>query len=182
MTKGIVLCGFMGAGKTHLGRNIARALHYRFDDLDELISTGTGMRIPEIFTRHGEPFFRQMERNYLRLHASESQRVLSLGGGALQHEDLVSELKSHNLLVFVNPSFETILSRIAGNNKRPLVLAASGKPKTTAQLRQDLLPLFEKRLPLYKQAHIEFVPDPVWSADQSSSALLNRIQLFDHDH
>jgi len=179
MTKGIVLCGFMGAGKTHVGRYLARSLRYRFEDLDEIITSGSSMSIADMFARHGEAFFRQIERNYLRIHLGDTRRILSLGGGALQTQELIDEVKKSNILVFINPSFDIVLKRIAGKSKRPLVLDSDGNPKSLSQLRADLFPLYEKRLMYYKQAHIELIPQETWSPAESASELLKCIKTYD---
>jgi shikimate kinase len=175
MTQGIVLCGFMGAGKSHVGKLIAGRLGFRFEDLDDTIITLEAMPIAEIFERHGQDHFRKLELLYLQERIDQRERILSLGGGSLQNQDVVDALKKHNLLVFINPHFDQIIDRVAGKSKRPLVLKETGALKSVEELRADLYPLFQQRLQYYTQAHIEFVPQREWDLYQSASILIQKI-------
>lgn len=174
--KGIVLCGFMGAGKSKIGRLIAGRLGFRFEDLDDEIVKSAGMSITEIFSSHGEAYFRQLEQSLLLQKASENERVLSLGGGTLNSDEKVALIKQHNLLVFINPPFDEIILRVAGGAKRPLVINADGTPKSARELSDELGALFSKRLPFYTQSHLIFEPDPKWDPHQSANTLLNELQ------
>jgi shikimate kinase len=160
---GIVLCGFMGAGKSKLGILLSGLIGYRFEDLDQDIQRYEGMSISQLFETVGESGFRKLEQHYLSQKLSDPCRVLSLGGGTLQSENIVIDVRRHNLLIFVDTPFDEILQRIAGNPKRPLVLDKNGDPKQKDALKQDLSGLYEMRRKLYLQSHIVFQPDPSWS-------------------
>jgi shikimate kinase len=175
MTQGIVLCGFMGAGKSHVGKLVAGRLGFRFEDLDDIITTLEAMPIAEIFERHGQDHFRKLEMQYLQERIDQKERVLSLGGGSLQNQEVVDAIKAHNLMVFINPSFDEIIERVAGKRKRPLVLNDTGAPKSVEELHADLYPLFQQRLRFYSQADVEFVPQKEWDLYQSASILIQKI-------
>lgn len=179
MSKGLVLCGFMGAGKTKLGCLLAGMLSYRFEDLDEEIQKYEGRSIPEIFALAGESAFRDMERHYLERKVQDRDRILSLGGGAMQDQTVTDLILAHNLLIFIDPEFDTIITRIAGNPKRPLVVMPDGSPKSDGMLRAELYPLYEARRTFYNQAHIRFCPEPGWSALTSANKLLELVKEHD---
>jgi len=171
MHASIVLCGFMGSGKSKLGQLLAGLRSLRFEDLDEEIQKYEGLGIPEIFAQKGEAYFRQAERTYLCAKAADQNRVLSLGGGALQSQDMVDRLKSSNLLVFLDPPLHEIIRRVQKNHRRPLLLNPDGTPKTEAQLQATLNDMLKVRRPYYAQAHTQFQPDPDWSPLRSATEL-----------
>ncbi len=81
----VYLCGFMGCGKSHIGRQLAAALGRRFIDLDRYIVNAEGMTIPEIFDKYGEPHFRKLEAKYIR--ELSGGRIVATGGGALINDE-----------------------------------------------------------------------------------------------
>lgn len=181
MSKGIVICGFMGAGKSRIGRMLAGRLGYRFDDLDQIISQMENQSISEIFEQKGEAYFRNLEAEYIKSKANESNRVLSLGGGSLQNQEIVQIVKASNCLVFINTSFETILDRIHGKSKRPLVLHQNGEYKSREELKNDLMPLFQKRLEFYDKADVTLTTEPEWDALQATGILLNKLHEYGYE-
>lgn len=144
-TPGIYLVGFMGSGKSTVGRVLAEELGWRFVDLDEEIERRHGAAIPLIFDRHGEPEFRRMEAAALhetvRFVQAGRPHVVSLGGGAfLSHENF--ELVSNNgLTLWLDCPLEIIERRVVGASHRPLA-------RDQHQMRQ----LFETRRPAYARA------------------------------
>jgi shikimate kinase len=178
--KGIVLCGFMGAGKSKLGTLLAGLMGYRFEDLDQDIQRYEGMTILQLFERIGESGFRRLEQHYLSQKLHDRERVLSLGGGTLQTEDIVYDVCKQNLLIFVDTPFDEILQRISGNPKRPLVLDENGIPKPIDTLRLDLQGLFDSRRELYLKSHVIYRPDPAWSPLVSAINLKNIIESHSH--
>lgn len=141
----IYLTGFMGSGKSTVGRRLARRLGVPFVDLDEEIERRAGMRVREIFERHGEPAFRQMEAEALRETASRPDVVVATGGGTMMFEGNVRLIRSAGLSVWLNPAFATIVSRIGalGKQDRPLF-----KDEVQA------LALYRERLPAYRRADL----------------------------
>lgn len=178
MRKNIVLCGFMGSGKSRIGRLLAGRLGVRFVDLDEYIADKENAPIADLFARNGEDWFRQREAYHLLEQVNDPERVLALGGGALQNQHLVDAVKRFNLLVFINPGFDEIIQRIAGKPKRPLVMNPDGSAKSHEELIATLKPRFEHRLIFYTQAHIDFVPEPGWDQFRSAAELNSRIDEY----
>ncbi len=176
----LVLCGFMGSGKSRLGRYLASKLQIKFEDLDECIQHEIQLSIPQIFEKFGQDYFRSLEREMIQRKVLDKNRVLSLGGGSLSSQKLVDFIKENNLLVFIDPGFDDLISRIQGKSKRPLVMNADGSFKTKGELKADLLPLYESRIDFYRQAHIQFKPEPVWSPEKSGSELLRLITSYSH--
>ena len=120
----ITLCGFMGSGKTTVGRLLSDALGCPFLDLDDLIVKKAGKSIPEIFAEDGEPAFRQMEARLLRQTVEkygENTVVLSLGGGAVTTPASATLLHDKTVCIYLRATLETLLRRLAGETAgRPL--------------------------------------------------------------
>ena len=139
----ITLTGFMGCGKTTVGRGLAEALGCPFVDLDEEIVRKAGRDIPTIFAQDGESGFRRLEKQALeRLVAkyAESTAVLSLGGGTVTIPGAVALLKEKTLCIYLRASLETLLSRLEGQT--------AGRPLAGEGLQERLT----ARLPLYESA------------------------------
>jgi shikimate kinase len=142
----VSLVGFMGAGKTTVGRALAARLGWRFDDLDDLIEAREGRSVEQIFRLQGEPAFRDLERRVVRetLTATGSaSRVLALGGGAFLEEQVRETLREADIpAVFLDASVEELFSR-------------SEQPEVVRPLRRDreqFRRLYEERRPAYLQA------------------------------
>lgn len=147
----IVLTGFMGAGKSTVGRLLAQQLDWHFIDADDEIEAAAGATIAEVFRQHGEPWFRQLEHETVhRLIASE-KLVLALGGGAIEDERtrnlLLTAQGTH--LVHLEASLETVLNRCHGTDSLRPVL----------QDRSNLENRYRRRLPLYRQSHLTVLVD-----------------------
>ncbi len=122
MGDNIILIGFMGSGKTSVGKNLARKTGRLFLDTDLLIQEEYGMTISEIFAQKGEGAFRKMETELLvRLADSLDHAVLSVGGGLPTIEENIPLLKALGKCVFLDVHFERIWTRIKNDNRRPLV-------------------------------------------------------------
>ncbi len=144
----------MGAGKSSIGKALADDLGYSFYDLDEEIEREADRSVREIFEQKGEAYFRKRERYAVKTFLNKNSCVVALGGGALQDEAVVQTVKSKSVLVFIECPFSVILQRIKGDKKRPLLLNEKGNEKNVETLKSELKALYEKRLPLYKQADI----------------------------
>jgi shikimate kinase len=120
----ITLTGFMGSGKTTVGRVLADALGCPFLDLDDLIVKKAGKTIPEIFSHDGEPAFRQLEARLLRQNVekyAESTVVLALGGGAVTTPASATLLHEKTVCIYLRATLETLLQRLSGETAgRPL--------------------------------------------------------------
>ena len=142
--KSIYLCGFMGCGKSHIGRLLAEQKGMPFVDLDSYIVKKEGRSIPEIFEQSGEPYFRQLEAECLK--ELEGGYVVATGGGTLINDGTAEFANAHGVTVFLDAEFELCYGRIKNDTNRPLVMN-----NTEEQLRE----LFEKRREIYK-AHSRF--------------------------
>jgi shikimate kinase len=171
----IYLCGFMGVGKTTIGRHLSAALNYRFSDLDHLIEEGEGYRVTEIFGRYGEPYFRDLEYRYLLAHSKRTRQILALGGGTLQNQQIIDLIKKHGVLIFLQLPTESIVQRLRYTKKRPLLLRENGERRTIEELEEFITDLYNKRLPSYLQADILFSIDPNWKVDVCVRELSNAI-------
>lgn len=139
--KNIYLIGFMGAGKTTVGKELAKKTGYVFIDLDEYIVEKTGETIPAIFEKHGEEEFRRLEKVSLA-ELTESGCIIATGGGIVESKESVSMMKEKGFTVYLESPFTTLYERIKEDTNRPL----------TAQGAAALSARFNRRLPLYEQA------------------------------
>lgn len=144
--RNIALIGFMGSGKTSVGRALAELLGFRFVDTDELIEGRARKRISEIFAREGEPAFRALEGSIVRELADGHGLVISTGGGLPTDQSNLDSLKTHALVVCLWASPEKIFERVGTQSHRPLLEV----PDPLARIRE----LLEQRTPFYKQADV----------------------------
>lgn len=139
-----VLVGFMGAGKSSVGKLLAERLAAEFVDVDERIEKAGGKRIGEIFALFGEETFRELERSAVREAVSVPGRVVAAGGGAFVDEANRRALKAYAPVVFLDVSVESVLERLSGDRSRPLFSGG----KDPGKLRE----LMEMRRPAYEEA------------------------------
>ena len=119
--RGVVLVGFMGSGKSSVGRELARRFGAPFVDVDERIESEAGCRIRDLFGREGEPAFRVREKAALRDALTVKGCVIATGGGAFADEENRALLRSYAPVVFLEAAVETLLERLAGDLGRPLL-------------------------------------------------------------
>lgn len=139
----IILVGFMGSGKSSIGRLLATKLGFQFVDTDQLIVQQVGLEISAIFERHGEPHFREAETSALGSLAYLERCVVATGGGIVLRERNRALLRELGFVVQLAASEEVILQRVSRNTRRPLLQTAD--PGATA--RQMLA----ERRPFYEQ-------------------------------
>lgn len=140
----IYLIGFMGAGKTTVGHELARRLEIPFFDLDEMVEAAERMSIKEIFADRGEPYFRKRERDLLYSTQYLEHAVIATGGGTFTFEDNIQFIKSEGFSVYLAAPFALVRSRITDKAaERPL-------------FRDDLatLELYQYRLKYYKMSDL----------------------------
>ena len=142
----ITLTGFMGSGKTTVGKVLADFLGCPFMDLDDLIVKKAGKSIPEIFAQDGESAFRQLEARLLRQTVekyTENTVVLALGGGAVTAPASAALLREKTVCIYLRASLETLLQRLEGET--------AGRPLADASLAARLA----AREPIYEEtAHV----------------------------
>jgi shikimate kinase len=141
----IYLTGFMGAGKSAVGRRLAERLGVPFMDLDEEVERRAGLRVREIFERHGEAEFRRLEQETLRASGEMEDVVVATGGGTVTFEANARWIRENGLSVWLNPSFATIVGRIGGLGK---------KDRPLFREEAQALALYQERLPAYRRADL----------------------------
>ena len=140
----IVLCGFMGSGKTTIGRKLARLTGLEFVDADQYLEAQEGKKISDIFAEHGEAYFRDLETAYLAELSRRKGIVLSLGGGAVLRPQNVTAVKQNGLLIHLDTPFYRIMKNLSFSNTRPLL----DKPDKQAETHR----LYHTRKPIYHRA------------------------------
>ena len=147
--KNVVLIGFMGTGKSSVGRLLAMRLGCAFHDLDKKIEETWGISIPKMFAQHGEPYFRAREKEAVRAAAARSGLVIATGGGTVKDAENVALLRSSGILVALTADVDTILCRTAARGARPVLDGADAGDRRAAVVR-----LLEERRALYEGADI----------------------------
>ncbi|MDK2836334.1 MAG: shikimate kinase [Thermosediminibacterales bacterium] len=117
----IVLIGFMAAGKSTVGKELASKLGLNFIDTDKEIEKKLGISIPEIFKKYGEPFFRKIESEIIYTASNQKGCVISTGGGAFINQNNRENLKKTGIVIWLSVSIQTVLQRIKNLNNRPLL-------------------------------------------------------------
>jgi len=141
----IVLIGYRGTGKSHVGRLLAEKLSFPYVSIDKAIVLRAGLSIPEIVERYGWPGFRDRESLEVREMAVWDSIVIDAGGGVIERPENVELLRGNGCVVWLKASVETIVSRIKGNDERPALTA--GKTFT-----EEVAEVLERRTPLYRAA------------------------------
>lgn len=160
----IFLTGFMGAGKTTVGRALAAQLGWDFLDLDRLIEQRVGRGIPEIFAAEGEGAFRDQESLALRSLPADRPLVVATGGGIVGRAENRSFMRELGRVVFLDVSWEQLLSRLQGEGGRPLATGEGG----WEPVRQRL----EARMPWYREAELHIVCNELTPAEIARQILL----------
>jgi shikimate kinase len=147
----IVIIGFMGSGKTRVGKRLAEDLSLPFIDVDRAISKRMNMTIREIFERFGEPFYRAMETMMVKeLSTTKERFVVSLGAGLPMQEQNAPYLKKMGTIVYLKGSLETLKKRIGTSDDNPMIGGEDREEKMKKLLKQ--------REPVYaKFADVEVV-------------------------
>jgi shikimate kinase len=140
----LYLVGFMGTGKTTIGRAVAQRLRYRLLDSDHEIERSTGRSIPEIFATDGEPAFRALEREFVETGHPSRGCVVACGGGLVVAPGLLERLQARGVVICLHASIDTILQRTSGNRHRPLLNVEDPRARITA--------LYHAREPIYRRA------------------------------
>ena len=154
--RSIVLVGMMGAGKSSIGRRLASRLGIPFIDADTEIESAAGMTIPEIFEKHGEPYFRAGEARVIARLLDNGPQVLATGGGSVMDPQTRALIGQKGISIWLKADIDVLLKRTKRRNDRPLV-----------EKIKDLLPVRE---PIYAQADII-----IQSRDEPHDAIIDEI-------
>ncbi len=147
----LYLVGFMGTGKTTVGRAVAAKLGFRVLDSDHEIERLQGKTIPAIFAQSGEPAFRVMEREFIERGHPAEQTVVACGGGLVVQPGMLELLKSKGVVVCLHASIETIVARTGRQRNRPLLEVED--PEQRVRL------LYAAREPIYRQSGTVILTD-----------------------
>jgi len=159
----IFLVGMMGAGKTSVGRVLAKRLQKTFCDSDHVIEDRTGVKIPVIFEIEGEAGFRVRESAVMDELTALRNIVLATGGGAVLSEKTRERMRTRGMVVYLRASVRDLINRTRHDKNRPLLQATDPRARLTE--------LYEKRDPLYREvAHLI-----VDTGNQSLTSLVNRL-------
>lgn len=144
--KNIVLTGFMGTGKTVIGKTLSRLLSRRLIDVDEEIEKSQGMTINEIFKNFGEPRFREIESEMIRSLSEKKDVIISAGGGAVLRQENMDAFRKNGIIICLMAKPETILRRTSHDSSRPLLQVDDPLKKINK--------LLDFRRPFYEKADI----------------------------
>ena len=174
MTKGpIFLTGFMGVGKTWVGRILARELGRCFLDTDRMIEQRAGKTIAEIFADEGEAHFRQLERDCVLETCQRPDAVVALGGGAVTRADNIEAVRCAGILVCLKADVDTIFARVRRRSNRPLL--AGLDPQAQCAKIESLL---RERAPYYDQAHIELYTTQAQTPEDTAGQLRDLLENY----
>jgi shikimate kinase len=150
----VFITGFMGSGKSKIGRELAKETGWNFIDTDTEMEKHTDMSIRDIFQKKGEPFFRQLEEEVIsKICRTTQHSVVSLGGGALMSERSLSTVQKAGFLVYIQSSPDEIYNRVRHSSKRPLLQSPGGawdKPTYIKEIQK----LLNKREPGYLKSNM----------------------------
>ena len=142
MKTNVALIGFMGAGKTVVGKTLAANLNKEFVELDELIVQRAGKPITRIFAEDGEIHFRELEIDVTKEVAGKQNQVIATGGGIILNRINIDRLRQNGIIIYLAVSPSEILRRVAGDRARPL-LNTPDKEKRIKELLALRRPLYE---------------------------------------
>ena len=162
MKKNIILCGFMGCGKSTVGKQLSEKMGMKFIDTDSYIEQKEGMTISEIFAEKGEDYFRSLELEVCKELSNLHAAVISTGGGTLLKDKNVKAIKKNGVVFLLNVSSNTVLTRLKSDDTRPL-LQREDKEKAVKMM-------LSQRTPLYNRA-----ADYVIDAEESPRKVCSRI-------
>lgn len=142
--KNIVLFGFMGAGKSSVGKMLAERLNISFIEMDEIIENENKMTISDIFEEYGEAHFRELEKDLVKRISKDNSCVISTGGGVVLDEENVKLLGKNGILISLMAREKVIYERIKNETQRPLL--------KTENILQKIKEMLDYRRPFYEKA------------------------------
>lgn len=140
--KNIIMVGFMGSGKTTVGKILAKKLGYEFFDTDRKIEEAQDMKITEIFEKKGEPYFRSLEKDIAKTISESENTVIGTGGGMVKNDEIMSLLKKNGIVVYLKATPEKLAYNLRNDNSRPLLMGGDKLEKIRT--------ILEERQPLYE--------------------------------
>ena len=145
----IVLVGFMGSGKSTIGKHLADGLGYAFIDTDEVIESAQKLSIPNIFEKYGEDYFRELEHQTIKELLSSTNKVVATGGGLPVFHDNMILLNENSFTIYIKADTDTLSSRLMLNSGRPLIAG-----KTIEDLKNYIENVIKIRERYYSKAYL----------------------------
>ena len=147
----ITLVGMMGAGKSKFGHMVAKSLNFNFYDSDNLIEKKFNTSIKEIFESHGEPYFRRIEKERIKILVNraieiDEKAIISLGGGAFDNQYTRDLLLKKTKVIWLNVPIDTLIKRVGDGIKRPMI---------KGNIKKSISEILNKRVKYYSQSHFE---------------------------
>lgn len=170
MSKNIILIGFMGTGKTTLGRYLANKLGTKLVDMDVAIENDMGMSIPEIFKRYGEGYFRKLERELVQRLSLKSGLVIATGGGAVKNPDNVADLKKNGTIFCLEASIDELVIRTSRTGVRPVL-----DKQDKGDRRQAIVELLAQRQDLYDSAADFKIDTTDWDEERIAQEVMHHM-------
>ena len=135
--KNIVLVGMPGAGKTYIGEKLSKLLvHFNYIDTDEKIEERSGLSISEIFEKHSESYFRELESKVIEEISQNRNQIISIGGGAFENVQNIEALKQNGITFYLKASTEELFDRIKNETHRPLLAQNFSQEALKAMLKK----------------------------------------------
>lgn len=164
----IFLCGFMGCGKSTIGKIFAEKSGMTFIDMDTYIEEKAGLKIPEIFAKYGEEGFRKIEHEACAELAAKKDSVIACGGGAALFAENAEAMKQGGILVFLDVPPENLIRRLR--------LSSAPRPVIEGKSDGEILEIYEKRLPLYLRHCTAIIPCGE-NAERNAEKILGYLKL-----
>lgn len=141
--KNIVLIGFMGCGKTTIGKRLSMKIKYSFIDTDRYIETKAGISVAKIFEEKGEAYFRDLEKRTVEMLSKEQGNIIATGGGIIKNGDNMRLLKEKSIILYLQATPEHIYNNLSEDNTRPL-LQGGDKLEKIRNLMEERRLLYER--------------------------------------
>lgn len=168
--KNIYLVGFMGSGKSVVGKLLAKKLGRKFLDLDSLIEHKVGKKISDIFSQDGEAFFRTLEKEVVRDVVRKQALVVACGGGVVADKENLDMLKKSGVVVCLTVRPEVVYKRCKDTCARPLL--------NVAEPQKDIERLLALRTPFYAQAHFSVDTSDI-TPEEAALEIIKKIETLD---
>ncbi len=164
MNRNIVLIGFMGSGKSSIGKLVAKRMGFQFIDTDAIVAGRAGLEIPAIFARFGEERFREMETAAIESLRHLTRCVIATGGGAVLREKNRALLRETGFVVCLTVSEEVIFERVSRNSRRPLL--------QTENPRETVAKMLATRRALYEETAHLMLDTTAFPRDRAADAVI----------
>ncbi len=166
--KNIVLIGFMGSGKTSMGRFLSRELDYEFFDTDKEMENVTGLKVNQIMKKYGKIRFASEERLIMKKLAAMDHTIIATGGSFIDNEENVNALKDRSIFVFLDVEDEVIIDRLKRRKIRPFMEKGS--------LRELVPKIYGQRRPIYEKYADITVNTTEMTMEETAQEIMKRLQ------